>query len=149
MKKQWILSDLDLHRIGLALHRDIIQTEKEGIPNVSVQEFQKHVQELRDLADRLNEIRNALRKDWDEGEWVKRDQAVVRITQKPGDEPYTIAPWGLDRWIVVAKDDPECRPVNQHYYTVKTHAHRAKRRLNKAVRHMQAIMEGNSGALIV
>lgn len=150
MKTPWILSERDLEYLSQALHREIVQTEqteKEGLPETSAQQFQEYLQELRDLAARLSEIHNAVCQQ--DGAWAEHDLAMVRITHQLESEPYTIAPWGPDRWIVVAKDDPACRPVNQRYYTAKTHAHRAKRRLNKAARQMQPIMAANSGALIV
>ncbi len=138
MKKQWIVSDLELNILVMALHADCREIEADTT-TFTDQDKRKLINDRQELAARLAEIRDAIRKDWDDEGWVSRDQVVIRIAQKPGDEPYTIAPWGPDRWVVVAKEDPD-RPVGEHIYTQKTHAHRAKRRLNSAARHMQAIM---------
>ncbi|SRR6266496_1845064 len=148
MSQQWIFSDLDLMRLQMALHTDIQATAQSH--DWTPQEKQELVSHLGELADRIREIRAAFRKDVDpDGQWSERDQVVLRIAPKPGDEVYTVVSWGPDRWIVIEKDDPLSRPVNEHSYTQKTHAYRKKRELNKAARQMNEIMAANGGALIL
>jgi hypothetical protein len=147
MSEHWILSDLDLMRLQMALQTDIHATEQSH--DLTDLEKQELVSNLSELADRIRAIRDAFRKDVDsDGRWSERDQAMIRIAPKPGDELYTVVPWGLDRWVIVEKDNPS-RPINEHIYTQKTHAYRKKRELNKAARQMNEIMAANGGALIL
>ncbi len=152
MSKQWIFSDLDLLTLILALQTDIQETERSD--DFSSSEKVELISKRHELAHRLQDVRNAFRKDtfYDEetgpNTWLERDQAVLRMTPKPGDEPYTVVPWGPDRWVIVERANPG-RPVNEHIYTQKTHAYRKKRELNKAARQMNEILAANGGALIL
>lgn len=146
-KHQWILSDADLQVLILALQTDIHSIEQDA--SWTAQEKQALIATRNELGMRLKAIRDTFRKDVDEDHmWSERDQAVVSVRPKLGDEEYTVVPWGPDRWVIVEKANPH-RPVNEHVYTHKTHAHRKKRELNRAAREMNAIMEANGGALIL
>jgi hypothetical protein len=147
-RKTWNFSDNDLLTLIHALQADIRQLEDERSGNFSEMERQELIAKRDALADRINEIRSAFRKDVDaDGQWSERDQIEARIVPKPLDELYMVISW-LDRWAVVEKTNPS-RPIGEHLYTQKTHAQRRKRELNKAARETNAIMAANGGALIL
>ena len=147
-RKTWAFSDHELLIFTLALQTDINSLES-GFGDFTETDRQELIAKRKELAARLNEIRHAFRKDGDpDGMWSERDQIIVRVVSKPGDELYEVVPWGPDRWVIVEKANPG-RPVNEHIYTQKTHAHRKKRELNKAARQMNEIMAANGGALIL
>jgi hypothetical protein len=147
-RKTWTFSDNELQTLTLALVADIRELEDKRSGDFTETERQELIAKRNALADRINEIRNAFRKDVDpDGMWLERDQIEVKVVPKPMDELYTVVPW-LDRWAVVEKANPS-RPVGEHLYTQKTHAHRKKRDLNKAARETNAIMVANGGALIL
>lgn len=60
--------------------------------------------------------------------------------------PYKVEVWG-DCWCVVDSGDPQQKPINGKRYKQKTHAHRAKRRLNQWWSDTEKIME--NGAIII
>ena len=147
-RKIWTFSDHELLILTLALQADIESLES-GSGAFTDGDRQGLIAKRKELAARINEIRHGFRKDVDpDGMWSERDQIVVKIVLKPGDELYEVVPWGPDRWVIVEKANPG-RPVNEHIYTQYTHAHRKKRELNKAARHMNEIMAANGGALIL
>lgn len=146
-RKTWTFSDQDLMALTLALQTDIRSLE-EGAGDFADTDRQVLIATREELAARIQEIQHAFRKDVDpDGRWSERDQILVKIVPKPDDETYTVVPWG-DRWAIAERADPS-RPVGEHLYTKKTHAHRRKRALNRAAREMNAIMEANGGALIL
>lgn len=132
--KQWVLTNNDLHRLVHALISHMREVEREGIPNCTAEEVAEYNRESNELASRLNEIIRAFRQDYlDDGPWhVERDQAIVTIAPKPGDEIYKVVAMG-DKWAIIDQTNPG-RPVGEHLYSAATHAHRKKRELNKAAR---------------
>jgi len=137
MKKQWSLTDSDLMRLIFALRSHMREIQKEGIPNCTPAEIEEDIAESSALAYRLKEIQDAFRKDVEDPEdptspWMPRDEVLLTVKPKPGDEPYGVMPWG-EKWAVVDKENP-VRPVGEHLYDHSTHAHRKKRELNKTAR---------------
>ncbi len=136
-KTQWTLTDNELHNLVMAIISHQRETRHEGIPNCTPAEVEEYIQSFEGLATKLNEIRRAFRIDREDEDdftspWMERDQVLITIKPKPGDEIYTVIPWG-DQWAVVEKANP-VRPVGEHLYAASTHAHRKKRELNKAAR---------------
>jgi hypothetical protein len=143
MKRQWTLSynDLMYQILALKSYEETIRADKnslttEGTPGKDVEEY---IATGDALQTRLYEIQQSLRKEREDEDdptspWMERDQALITIAAKPGDEPYMVTPWDQgNQWAVIEKANPG-RPVGEHLYSKATYAYRRKRELNKAAR---------------
>jgi hypothetical protein len=142
--KKWILSYSDLMYLILALksYDEKIRANENNLTSAGTlgADVEEYLAEGDALQKRLYEIQQTLRKEREDEDdytspWLERDQAIVTVVPKPGDETYAVMPWD-NQWAVVEKANP-VRPVGEHLYTKATHAHRKKRELNRAARMAQ------------
>jgi len=68
--------------------------------------------------------------------------------QRKAEGVYEVIPWGPDRWIIVRRNDPNPRPVEEKFYTQATHAQRRKRQLNKDAKEIDEMI-ARDGAIII
>lgn len=144
-KKQWFFTYYDFGTMNDALAREASRMEDPKCAHLV-----SHKRQIDELIDKIATIMESAERVYSEDDetddGVVCEQIVVSLVEKDVNElwedPYTVIPWG-NRWIVVEKENP-ARPVGEHYYTQRTHAHRKKRELNRAAREMHAQMEAKA-----
>lgn len=138
-QKQWILSNLDLSHLQMALATEI-EMHKQG------RIVEHHLKSLEYLAAKLAAIQEATAREYnneDDMVGTPCEKLLVTLIDHAYDDwwdenPYTVIPVGK-KWAVVDKNT--LRPVGEKTYTAKTHAYRANRRLNAAAREARAEAE--------
>jgi len=129
--KRWTFSHEELIEIGAA-----IGTWKDTIDNIEDGDLEEHYQICDTIAEKLQQMRQAIRREWLEQEgaspYTFLDEAAITIRERGG-LPYKVVNWGGGKWAVVSQDDPT-RPVAEKLYDHQTHAHRRKRELIRVAR---------------
>ena len=136
-QKQWILSNLDLSHLQMALATELDLYRKSTRPSPH------HLKNLEELAAKLAAIReNTAHVYYNENDMDGEpcEQLLVTLIDQQYSDwwdeyPYTVIPSG-EKWAVVDKNT--LRPVGEKTYSQKTHAYRANRRLNAAARENRA-----------
>ncbi len=75
---------------------------------------------------------------------MKIDREFVKMAKRKRE--YQVVSYDPNKWAVVRNGDT--RPVGEHLYTAATHAHRARRRLERAAKKINEMIK-RDGAIIL